>query len=451
MGGQGLRRSFETLYPSAFANLYEAQEAEHVIVELNPLVHNVDVACSAAFEADDDEGVIAGVLGQLQWLITEVCAPTVTLHLVADGVAPVAKRNVQFDRRTRYHADHQRTGCWNRCKATPGTFFMVRLRKAVEEWLSRTRPCPSCQVSLDDTPGEGEVKVAHALRVISDKRRTADEQPVVCVMGCDADLIVTALTAAAGRGLLKTVCLDSLKRPARVGSVAEIVRVAALPRVLSGGFDAALDLAVCSLCAGGDCLPALLGVTTQAMLESFSRKPRALAVVGEGGRVCIDPRGLSDVLARAVGSSKQKRKGGARAAQQTGSVSRWLEGVAWELTTLYTGSCCSWTWQYCGDGAPTAAQVVQWARGADRELVGPPEGSDPPPSLREAAGAVLPSGAASLFQWSGREAVPRAAEGPPPRPGPASPGIAEALGRPLQPPFGIGQVWEAHPPCGDSG
>jgi 5'-3' exonuclease len=154
--------------------------------------------------ADWEAALIRETVVYLDKLIAQV-APTETVLVCVDGVAPMAKLKQQRARRFKsalgaeeearvvaaakgipYVAQDR----WDTNAITPGTGFMQALTHALKEYASRSR----LHVVIDgaEQSGEGEQKLMAWIRT----HRPTD----VVVYGLDADLIVLALLAHATLG-----------------------------------------------------------------------------------------------------------------------------------------------------------------------------------------------------------------------------------------------------------
>jgi 5'-3' exonuclease len=160
--------------------------------------------------------------------LIDIVRPTKTLYMAVDGVAPRAKMEQQRIRRYKsgyerhltetIYTQHQTTPpvSWDRNAITPGTVFLYKLCKFLEnEYLPTIKKQGlTSNVYLDDanSPGEGEHKIFEWLRknhpVISastnecasdnntDVKMSAPdttENEIHCIYGLDADLIMLSL------------------------------------------------------------------------------------------------------------------------------------------------------------------------------------------------------------------------------------------------------------------
>jgi 5'-3' exonuclease len=133
--------------------------------------------------------------------MTKIVAPTESIYIAVDGVAPMAKIKQQRARRfksminAREEAqiraeakgvpyDPDATPRWDSNAITPGTDFMKRLATALREFsYAGVRVI----VSPADEPGEGEQKIMEWVR------KQSASLTDIAVYGLDADLIVLAL------------------------------------------------------------------------------------------------------------------------------------------------------------------------------------------------------------------------------------------------------------------
>jgi len=138
------------------------------------------------WEADFLKAIIA----YTQKVVGEV-KPTKGVYIGIDGVVPMAKMKQQRMRRFKSSwltenglAEGQVAGVpkWDTNAITPGTLFMGKLRRALEEVARRKKWI----ISSSDEPGEGEHKVMAQIRGLASSATGA-------VYGLDADLIVLSL------------------------------------------------------------------------------------------------------------------------------------------------------------------------------------------------------------------------------------------------------------------
>lgn len=139
--------------------------------------------------------------------ITAIVAPTQTLYIAVDGVAPMAKIKqqrlrrfrsaVQAEEEARIRAEakgvkYEPKPRWDTTAITPGTEFMKNLSFSLRQFGKTNKTKPKTVVSPADEPGEGEQKIMEYIR--EHKPNTA------VIYGLDADLIVLSLWANATLG-----------------------------------------------------------------------------------------------------------------------------------------------------------------------------------------------------------------------------------------------------------
>jgi len=262
------------------------------------------------WEADFLKAIIA----YTQKVVGEV-KPTKGVYIGIDGVVPMAKMKQQRMRRFKSSwlaenglAEGQiKEGPkerWDTNAITPGTLFMGKLRKALEEVARRKK----WTVSSSDEPGEGEHKVMAQIRGLASSATGA-------VYGLDADLIVLSLltqdTMAKGG---KTVDLWLFREQVEDGS---LVRNSMGEEVFQwfsiGGLRDILSkrVTIREYCfamsfLGNDFLPASLGLKMRddghdVLLDLLSGKK--LLHNDE-----IDPKGLG-LLLKALAKEEERRIG----------------------------------------------------------------------------------------------------------------------------------------------
>ena len=266
------------------------------------------------WEADFLKAIVA----YTQKVVTEV-KPTKGVYIGIDGVVPMAKMKQQRMRRFKSSwlaenglaegqvKDKGIAGPkerWDTNAITPGTLFMGKLRRALEEVARRKK----WTVSSSDEPGEGEHKVMAQIRGLTGNGTGA-------VYGLDADLIVLSLltqnTMAKGA---KTVDLWLFREQVENGS---LVRDGAGEEVFQwfsiGGLRDILskrvgirDYCFAMSFLGNDFLPASLGLKMRddghdVLMDLVSGK--TLLKDDE-----IDPKGL-ELLLKALAKEEERRIG----------------------------------------------------------------------------------------------------------------------------------------------
>lgn len=159
----------------------------------------------AKYEAD----LIVEVIAYIKQM-TALVAPTQTLYIAVDGVAPMAKIKQQRLRRFRSAVQAEEEAKiraeakgipytvqprWDTNAITPGTQFMKNLSFALRQFAktqTTTSPTLTTVVSPADEPGEGEQKIMEYIRAHTPK--------TAVIYGLDADLIVLSLWANATLG-----------------------------------------------------------------------------------------------------------------------------------------------------------------------------------------------------------------------------------------------------------
>lgn len=111
------------------------------------------------------------------------------VYITIDGVAPRSKMNQQRERRYKSEffklGDSNKSSLWDSNKITPGTNFMTKIRKSLDDFKKELINI-DCTISDSNDVGEGEHKI---MKIISNLKGNAR----VCIYGLDADLIMLSL------------------------------------------------------------------------------------------------------------------------------------------------------------------------------------------------------------------------------------------------------------------
>ena len=295
----------------------QEKEVEWLWMDFNCLIYHClrrpDLRPYPGLEGKEDweADFLKAIIAYTQKVVGEV-KPTKGVYIGIDGVVPMAKMKQQRMRRFKSSwlaenglAEGQTAGVpkWDTNAITPGTLFMGKLRKALEEVARRKKWI----VSSSDEPGEGEHKVMAQIRGLG--------SATGAVYGLDADLIVLSLltqdTMAKGG---KTVDLWLFREQVENGS---LVRNSMGEEVFQwfsiGGLRDILkervsirDYCFAMSFLGNDFLPASLGLKMRddghdVLMELISGK--TLLKDDE-----IDPKGLSGLL-KALERDEERRVG----------------------------------------------------------------------------------------------------------------------------------------------
>jgi 5'-3' exonuclease len=182
----------------------EIESIDYFLIDTNCLIHpvcfkivseNPDIIDNEQLEIK----MINGVIDYLEKIINYV-NPVKGVFIAIDGVAPIAKIKQQRSRRFKSIADkimfdnikkkHNKPifNHWNTNAITPGTIFMEKLHKKLEDWCNQYEKhmiYSSCFI-----PAEGEHKL---LQFIRENEQNKQELSYV-IYGLDADLIFLALS-----------------------------------------------------------------------------------------------------------------------------------------------------------------------------------------------------------------------------------------------------------------
>ena len=181
------RVEFTSLYMDCNSIIYDVVHAMDVEPPITPPLTLI---------ATEDR-IIARVLAQIDTYVSLI-APTGTVFISFDGVAPMAKMEQQRTRRNKaafmesvdfgdavsVDSSAPRSQKFSTTAITPGTQFMYKLSSAANAHFGSK---PQHIVSASDIAGEGENKMFRHLR------ENCSKEDVVAVYGLDADLIMLSL------------------------------------------------------------------------------------------------------------------------------------------------------------------------------------------------------------------------------------------------------------------
>lgn len=307
-------------------------EFDNVYLDFNGVVHS----CIDQWAGQENEEVLFALIEAELALLLAIAVPRVLLFIAIDGVAPRAKMNQQRSRRFRaaqeaaLAADTVEGVCksFDRNSVTPGTDFMDRLSRRLQDWAEAQASTPQLQgvtvvISDDRDPGEGEHKIMEVVRC----------QPnyTHCLVSADADLVFLGLVSPADQVYLLRAKQShresgppdpvTTDQPADVVAAAvaagadeyELLSVVAIRHFLQQQFpgcDAkrvAIDFVAMCCLAGNDFLPHIPAVDIymggiDRVLNSYKNMSPATNgyLVSEDGRLRLPHwRGLLEQLAPA--------------------------------------------------------------------------------------------------------------------------------------------------------
>ena len=143
-------------------------EVDVFVVDFNCLIHRYL----------KDEDPIHSIIDALEHIMNTICKSK-QIIIAMDGLVPYAKIVQQRYRRMRTKED---TGTFDRNQISPDTPYMRELDLVLKSKF------PYAIISGTSIAGEGEHKLIHELRKLSD-----DQRKTICVYGLDADLILISL------------------------------------------------------------------------------------------------------------------------------------------------------------------------------------------------------------------------------------------------------------------
>lgn len=145
-----------------------------------------------------EEIMIKRIIKYIKYII-EYVKPKELVYIAVDGVAPVAKINQQRKRRYKSVIDNNynkelnkkyniiKNDVWSNIVITPGTDFMIKLNKSLEDFINSQKEIKILYSSYKDC-GEGEHKIIRYIK----KNKLYDKTNVI--YGLDADLIFLSMS-----------------------------------------------------------------------------------------------------------------------------------------------------------------------------------------------------------------------------------------------------------------
>ena len=185
--------------------LYEYLEnkIDYLFLDTNGLIHpqcfkTLDENSNFKNLEELERKMIKSILDYIDFIV-EYAKPQKMVYIAVDGVAPMAKIKHQRARRYKSVVDSERINSikqkhnikvnnhWSNASITPGTSFMNKITKAIEDHISKIN---SKKVIFSSAliPGEGEHKIMSFIR-----SQQFEPNDTFAVYGLDADLIFLSL------------------------------------------------------------------------------------------------------------------------------------------------------------------------------------------------------------------------------------------------------------------
>lgn len=167
----------------------------NLYIDSNSIIY--DVIKSVEYKSNNElfeKKVINCVCEKILYYI-DIVQPSNTVLIAFDGVAPVAKLEQQRNRRYKtwytknYISDETTQDKWDTTAITPGTKFMERLNKNMQEYFNGRFKKLNIIISGSDQCGEGEHKIYRHIR----NNPTYHYDTNTIIYGLDADLIMLTL------------------------------------------------------------------------------------------------------------------------------------------------------------------------------------------------------------------------------------------------------------------
>lgn len=188
MGIQGYYEWIKTNYPTCTVPMDKIQFYDHVMIDLNHVLHNV------IYDANNEKQFVVKIYKALDHILSR-CIPLKSIYLGIDGPPPYAKIALQRKRRSSGGEATSGKSISSLC-LTPGTILMGGLKGHLEKYFTDRKSwykfrkinitiSPSCE------SGEGEIKIFHSIQ-----QNVLDcYKDSFLIIGNDADLVVLAMAS----------------------------------------------------------------------------------------------------------------------------------------------------------------------------------------------------------------------------------------------------------------
>ena len=283
-GIAGFQRWFLSEFPEAVIKVYDGDvdTFDHVAFDMNGLLH------SACLKAKTLEHAVLRIFRELDATL-RILQPRKSVVLAFDGPGPLAKLLTQ--RKRRLKASRQSKYKMSGLNITPGTEFMLAVRRACE-YFAADRVASSYRfkdaaffISGSDVAGEGEVKIIEWLHLLRSKEPTDS----LIIVGGDADLVLQGLATYSVRDMFvfagrdKSQAIGKMSNaPSLVLSLWEVVR--SLERQFPGESKVArVDILILMIMNGNDYLPKVRGSGFRSFFKAYSKVRRMTPIKGRRG------------------------------------------------------------------------------------------------------------------------------------------------------------------------
>ncbi|KNH05934.1 5'-3' exoribonuclease [Perkinsela sp. CCAP 1560/4] len=266
----------------------KSMQVDNLYLDMNGILHPVCHSDGHSLETQSEEEMLSNFCLKLDEIIS-MTKPKKLIYLAFDGPAPNAKmvqqRSRRFCARRNMHTSArlyakiakewkdqglpvpEMPEMWDSNKITPGTPFMLKVRKTVESYISARisdegwKAYHNVAWILSDSsePGEGEHKLIQFIK----KQRAGEDKDLStthCLVGNDADLIQLALSVHDPNISIwredHFICINMVREYFRQ-CLKSILDDSSIPAKLKD-FERLLDdLLLCFCFVGNDFLPAL--------------------------------------------------------------------------------------------------------------------------------------------------------------------------------------------------
>jgi 5'-3' exonuclease len=179
--------------PGLVQLLHPSVRIDWLFMDFNCLIYQcIQQSTMSSYHEDTEEEWEEDLLDHVEEYTKKVIRyvqPVMGVYLAVDGVVPMAKMRQQRLRRfkSQWMAKKEGRSKWDTNAITPGTPFMEKLHKRLEQ-IQKHSSLPQFIISNSNEPGEGEHKLMSYWR--KDPHRYSGD---LAIYGLDADLIILSL------------------------------------------------------------------------------------------------------------------------------------------------------------------------------------------------------------------------------------------------------------------
>jgi 5'-3' exonuclease len=327
MGITGFYQFIQENVPNAFVNISEITNGiffDHIYIDLNYLLHH----CS--YNSDS----LVMTLKKVEVIIKDICQkfnPLSTLHLCADGSAPLAKILLQRERRSNDSIDNFVLNF------TPGSEFMNTLHEKLNNLKENLEKLYFIKVTIHNLDvGEAEIKIKSLIL----KNINNNVLSTHLAVTNDADVI---LILSATKQYERIYILTKNKEQ----------KFVSIQSIIDNTNISALDFTFLNLFLGNDYLPKLKIVTPEKLWNSYkihkSYYKHLVEICTESYKdyLKINDDFLKRILIDVIGQTSMTfiKKSNLQSYNYN-DIKSYLEGLNWCLNMYFSGMCVNNHYMY---------------------------------------------------------------------------------------------------------